>query len=56
VVVKPDADCHGVRRDLAKRVQDRFGIEHTTLQVDHETRGGLIEIEPSPATTAHPIE
>jgi cobalt-zinc-cadmium efflux system protein len=56
VVVERDADCHGVRRDLDKRVQDRFGIEHTTLQVDHETRGGLIEIEPPPAATAHPIE
>jgi cobalt-zinc-cadmium efflux system protein len=56
VVVKPDADCHGVRRELAHRVQEQFSIEHTTLQVDHETRGGLIEIQPAPATTGHPIE
>jgi cobalt-zinc-cadmium efflux system protein len=54
VVVKPGADCHGVRRELAKRVGGKFGIEHTTLQVDHETRGGLIDIEPAPA--AHSIE
>jgi len=38
------------------RVQDQFGIEHTTLQVDHETRRGLIDIEPAPATASHPIE
>ena len=61
VVVKPDADCHGVRRELARRVQDQFGIEHTTLQVDHETRRGLIDIEPragdcvSPDRVAHPV-
>ena len=54
VVVKPDDDCHARRRELARRVQERFGIEHTTLQVDHETRGGLLEIEPAPA--AHTIE
>jgi cobalt-zinc-cadmium efflux system protein len=54
VVVKPDDDCHARRRELARRVEERFGIEHTTLQVDHETRGGLLEIEPAPA--AHSIE
>jgi cobalt-zinc-cadmium efflux system protein len=49
VVVKPDDDCHARRRDLARIVDEKFGIEHTTLQVDHETRGGLIDIEPAPA-------
>src|SRR4051794_9260364 len=49
VVVRPGADCHGVRRALAERLADRFAIEHTTLQVDHETRGGLLEIEAAPA-------
>jgi cobalt-zinc-cadmium efflux system protein len=47
VVVRPDADCHAVRRALAGRVRGRFGIEHTTLQVDHQTRGGLLSIEPA---------
>jgi cobalt-zinc-cadmium efflux system protein len=47
VVVRPGADCHGVRRALAERLADRFAIEHTTLQVDHETRGGLLTIEPA---------
>jgi cobalt-zinc-cadmium efflux system protein len=54
VVVKPDDDCHARRRELARRVEERFGIGHTTLQVDHETRGGLLEIEPAPA--AHSME
>jgi hypothetical protein len=58
VVVKPDADCHGQARP-GQRVQDQFGIS-TPLQVDHETRRGLIDIEPPPATAApdrvaHPV-
>jgi cobalt-zinc-cadmium efflux system protein len=56
VVVRPGDDCHAVRRELAQRVRDRFDIEHTTLQVDHETRGGLIDIETAPAGAAHPSE
>jgi len=46
VVVAPDDDCHGRRRELQLLVRERFGIEHTTLQVDHASRGGLIGIEP----------
>ncbi len=38
VLVAPAADCHGVRRTLEGMVRDRFGIEHTTLQVDHGRR------------------
>jgi cobalt-zinc-cadmium efflux system protein len=56
VVVRPGDDCHAVRRELARRLRDRFDIEHTTLQVDHETRAGLIEIEPASAGAAHPSE
>jgi cobalt-zinc-cadmium efflux system protein len=50
VVVRPGADCHEVRRALSGRLDERFGIDHSTLQVDHETRGGLLHIEP-PTTT-----
>ncbi|MFL5924845.1 MAG: hypothetical protein ACJ75Q_06720 [Gaiellaceae bacterium] len=32
----PDDDCHGVRRELERMLDERFGIEHTTLQVDHQ--------------------
>jgi cobalt-zinc-cadmium efflux system protein len=35
VLVEPDADCHGIRRELERIVLERFAIEHTTLQVDH---------------------
>jgi cobalt-zinc-cadmium efflux system protein len=50
VIVAPDDDCHGRRRELQLLVHDRFGIEHTTLQVDHATRAGdLLDIEPPAA-------
>jgi cobalt-zinc-cadmium efflux system protein len=35
VLVEPGADCHGIRRDLEALLRDRFGLEHTTLQVEH---------------------
>ena len=35
VLVEPGADCHGIRRELEVLLHDRFGLEHTTLQVEH---------------------
>jgi len=35
VLVAPGADCHGIRRALDQMLQQRFQIEHTTLQVEH---------------------
>jgi cobalt-zinc-cadmium efflux system protein len=35
VLVEPGADCHGIRRELESLLRDRFGLEHTTLQVEH---------------------
>ncbi len=35
VLVAPGADCHAIRRELEVMLRQRFGIEHTTLQVDH---------------------
>jgi cobalt-zinc-cadmium efflux system protein len=35
VLCRPEADCHRVRRDLERLLHERFGLEHTTLQVDH---------------------
>jgi cobalt-zinc-cadmium efflux system protein len=35
VLVEPGADCHGVRRILEAMLVERFGVDHTTLQVDH---------------------
>jgi cobalt-zinc-cadmium efflux system protein len=36
VLVAADSDCHGTRSLLARLLDERFGIAHTTLQVDHE--------------------
>ena len=48
VVVKPGDDCHAARRHLQRVLDERFGIRHVTLQVDHATEiGRLLEIEPS---------
>jgi cobalt-zinc-cadmium efflux system protein len=35
VLVGADEDCHGRRRELEALLQERFGIDHTTLQVEH---------------------
>jgi cobalt-zinc-cadmium efflux system protein len=35
VLVAPGDDCHGVRGELERALEAEFGIEHTTLQVDH---------------------
>jgi cobalt-zinc-cadmium efflux system protein len=44
VLVHAGDDCHAVRRDLEAMLEERFGIEHTTLQVEHERAGGLLTI------------
>jgi cobalt-zinc-cadmium efflux system protein len=49
VMVAPGDDCHTRRRELDRLVHERFGIEHTTLQVDHAPREVLLEIEPRQA-------
>ena len=36
VVVRSGADCHELRRHLQQVLGERYGIRHTTLQVDHE--------------------
>jgi cobalt-zinc-cadmium efflux system protein len=45
VLVRPGDDCHARRRQLELLLRDRFGIEHTTLQVDHENEPELLDIE-----------
>jgi cobalt-zinc-cadmium efflux system protein len=37
VLVDPGADCHGLRRAIEDVLHERFGLTHTTLQVDHAT-------------------
>jgi cobalt-zinc-cadmium efflux system protein len=38
VLCDPGADCHDVRRRLERLLDLRFGLRHTTLQVDHVAR------------------
>ncbi|MGI8920340.1 MAG: cation diffusion facilitator family transporter [Solirubrobacteraceae bacterium] len=45
VLVDSGADCHAIRRELHRTLDEQFGLRHTTLQVDHRPRGGLLEIE-----------
>jgi cobalt-zinc-cadmium efflux system protein len=35
VLVEPGADCHAIRLQLADLVRERFGLSHSTLQVEH---------------------
>jgi cobalt-zinc-cadmium efflux system protein len=35
VLVESRADCHAVRRRLELVLAERFGLTHTTLQVEH---------------------
>jgi cobalt-zinc-cadmium efflux system protein len=53
VLVRGEADCHQARREMEATLHDRFGLHHTTLQVDHQG-GDLLEIAPaaSPTTPA----
>ncbi len=41
VLVHEGDDCHGIRRELERLLDERFAITHTTLQVDHTTSGLL---------------
>jgi cobalt-zinc-cadmium efflux system protein len=44
VLVGADSDCHAARRSMEALLHERFGVEHTTLQVDH-AGDGLLSIE-----------
>ena len=46
VLVKDESDCHAARRGLERTLHEMFGIDHTTLQVDHQS-ARLIDIQPS---------
>jgi cobalt-zinc-cadmium efflux system protein len=46
VLVGRGEDCHARRMELARLLEEEFGIEHTTLQVDHVgDRGAIVELE-----------
>jgi cobalt-zinc-cadmium efflux system protein len=44
VLVQPGADCHRIRLELESMLHDRFGIDHTTLQVEHVGAARGLEI------------
>jgi cobalt-zinc-cadmium efflux system protein len=56
VLVGRESDCHAARRGLERMLHDQFGLDHTTLQVDHQG-GDLLDIEmPEPHdATLHPL-
>jgi cobalt-zinc-cadmium efflux system protein len=45
LLVGRDDDCHEARWKAARLLADRFGIEHSTLQVEHEPGDELLQIE-----------
>jgi cobalt-zinc-cadmium efflux system protein len=47
VLVGQGEDCHALRRDVERAIAQRFGITHTTLQVDHDAADALIELRRS---------
>ncbi|MBA3843380.1 MAG: cation transporter [Actinobacteria bacterium] len=53
VLVGKDEDCHGIRRELEAMLNERFEIDHTTLQVDHRGEEHLLQISGSDAEPDH---
>jgi cobalt-zinc-cadmium efflux system protein len=49
VTVGAHADCHRARRAMEAMLHERFGVDHTTLQVDH-AGGDLLDIAPAAAS------
>jgi len=52
VLVVPGQDCHAVRGRLQELLRERYGIQHTTLQVDHAPEA-LLTIERTPPHREH---
>jgi cobalt-zinc-cadmium efflux system protein len=50
VVVVPDCDRDLIRRKLEFTLHDRYGIEHTTLQMEEEADQGLLRVENAPGS------
>ncbi|HEU5356716.1 MAG TPA: cation diffusion facilitator family transporter [Actinocrinis sp.] len=52
VLVVPGQDCHAVRGRLQELLREQYGIQHTTLQVDHAPEA-LLTIERTPPHREH---
>ncbi len=50
VLVQPGADCHRIRLELERLLHEGFGIDHTTLQVEHVGSASGLEISRSART------
>ncbi len=50
VVVARGTDRDNIRQRLELLLRERFGIEHTTLQMEEEAEGGLLRVENAPAS------
>jgi cobalt-zinc-cadmium efflux system protein len=44
VLVGADEDCHARRRELEGMLEERFGLTHTTLQMDHQEPAELLQV------------
>lgn len=44
VLVGEDVDCHAKREQIERLLQERFDLDHTTIQVDH-THPEVLQIE-----------
>jgi len=56
IVVDAGHDCHEVRRSLTRLLEDRFGLSHSTLQVEHARAAQpplQIEVVASPGREPH---
>jgi cobalt-zinc-cadmium efflux system protein len=47
VLVEPGGDAHAVRVQLERLLHERFGLDHTTLQVEHASGDTIVELGPS---------
>jgi cobalt-zinc-cadmium efflux system protein len=47
VLVQPNADCHRIRVELEQMLHERFGVEHSTLQVEHVAEPSGLQIRRS---------
>ena len=45
VLVTAGADCHAIRERLDRMLAERFGLQHSTLQVEHDR--GPVQLGPS---------
>ena len=48
VLVESGADCHMIRLELERLLRERFGVDHSTLQVEHVGAATGLEIRRSP--------